>query len=67
MDLALMSLFAALAVNLCSNLKIADCLFDAKANRAKQVTLSPEKRGPPRAEGDRVTCLALLALGDESS
>ena len=29
MDLALMSLFAALAVNLCSNLKIADCLFDA--------------------------------------
>ena len=29
---------------------------------AKQVALSPERRGPPRAEGDRVRCDALLAL-----
>ena len=33
-----------------------------RVNNAKQVTLAPEKRGPPRAEGDRVRCDALLAL-----
>ena len=33
-----------------------------RVNSAKQVILSPEKRGPPRAEGDRVRCDALLAL-----
>ena len=33
-----------------------------RVNSAKQVALSPEKRGPPRAEGDRVRCDALLAL-----
>ena len=26
----------------------------SRVNSAKQVALSPEKRGPPRAEGDRV-------------
>ena len=67
MDLSLMSLFAALAVNLCSNLKIADCLFDAKANSASHLTLSPSARGGSRFSGDRATCLALLTLGDESS
>ena len=34
----------------------------SRVNSAKQVALSPEKRGPPRAEGDRVRCDALLAL-----
>ena len=34
----------------------------SRVNSAKQVTLAPEKRGPPRAEGDRVRCDALLAL-----
>ena len=33
-----------------------------RVNSAKQVTLSPEKRGSPRAEGDRVRCDAILAL-----
>jgi len=33
-----------------------------RVNSAKQVALSPEKRGPPRAEGDWVRCDALLAL-----
>ena len=33
-----------------------------RVNSAKQVALSPEKRGPLRAEGDRVRCDALLAL-----
>ena len=30
-----------------------------RVNSAKQVALSPEKRGPPRAEGDKVRCDAL--------
>ena len=34
----------------------------SRVNSAKQVALSPEKRGPPRAEGARVRCDALLAL-----
>ena len=34
----------------------------SRVNSAKQVALAPEKRGPPRAEGDRVRCDALLAL-----
>ena len=34
----------------------------SRVNSAKQVALSPEKRGPSRAEGDRVRCDALLAL-----
>ena len=33
-----------------------------RVNSAKQVALSPEKRGQPRTEGDRVRCDALLAL-----
>ena len=33
-----------------------------RVNSAKQVALSPEKRGPPRTEGDRVRCDALLTL-----
>ena len=31
-------------------------------NSAKQVALSPEKRGPPHAEWDQVGCDALLVL-----
>ena len=42
--------------------EMTDCLFDARANSAKQVTLSPEKRGTPRAEGDWVRCDAIVAL-----
>ena len=37
----------------------------SRANSAKQVALSPEKRGPPRAEGDRVRCDALSALASD--
>ena len=37
----------------------------SRVNSAKQVTRSPEKRGSPRAEGDRVRCDALLAPGVE--
>ena len=32
---------------------------------AKQVARSPEKRGLPRAEGDRVRCDAIMASGVE--
>ena len=32
---------------------------------AKQVAPSPEKRGLPRAEGDRVRCDAIMASGVE--
>jgi len=49
------------------NSKMTDCLFDARANIASHLTQSPSARGGPRFSGDRVTCLALLALGDESS
>ena len=37
----------------------------SRANSAKQVALSPEKRGPPRAEGDRVRCDALSAQASD--
>jgi len=37
----------------------------SRVNSVKQVTRSPEKRGSPRAEGDRVRCDALLAPGVE--
>ena len=37
----------------------------SRVNSAKQVTRSPEKRGSPHAEGDRVRCDALLAPGVE--
>ena len=33
-----------------------------RVNSAKQLALSPEKRGTPRDEGDRVRCDAQLAL-----
>jgi len=46
---------------------MTDCLFDARANSASHLTLSPSARGGPRFSGDRVTCLALLTLGAESS
>ena len=36
-----------------------------RVNSAKQVALAPEKRGLPRAEGDRVRCLAIMASGVE--
>ena len=49
------------------NSKMADCLFDASANSASHLTLSPSARGGPRFSGDRATCLALLTLGAESS
>ena len=34
----------------------------SRVNSAKQVALSPEKRGPPRDEGDRARCDAILTL-----
>ena len=49
------------------NLKITDCLFDARANSASHLTRSPSARDGPRFSGDRATCLALLTLGAESS
>ena len=37
----------------------------SRAIIAKQVARSPEKRGLPRAEGDRVRCDAIMASGVE--
>ena len=37
----------------------------SRAIIAKQVARSPEKRGLPRAEGDRVRCNAIMASGVE--
>ena len=49
-------------------LVLACIIHEDSASRAiiaKQVARSPEKRGPPRAEGDRVRCDAIMALGVE--
>ena len=54
-----MSLFIVLAENLCLILKWQTVYSAPRVNSAKQVALAPEKRGPPRAEGDRVRCDAL--------
>ena len=49
------------------NSKMIDSLFDARANTASHLTLTPSARGGPRFSGDRATCLALLTLDAESS
>ena len=62
-----MSLFVTLESEFMVKTKMTNCLFDARANSASHLTLAPSARGGPRFSGARVTCLALLTLGAESS